>query len=67
MIQKQFFRVFQLFAPEVKHFHQKNMRKNLQIIFIQWKWFKMWNNFDKEFASEGVEAAYIARKFFFHL
>jgi len=21
MIQKQFFRVFQLFAPEVKHFH----------------------------------------------
>jgi len=25
------------------------------------------NNFDKEFASEGVEAAYIARTIFFHL
>jgi len=24
MIQKQFFPVFQLFAPEVKHFHQKH-------------------------------------------
>jgi len=24
MIQKQFFRVFQLFAPEVKHFYLKN-------------------------------------------
>ena len=24
------------------------------------------NNFDKEFASEGVEAAYIARTFFFY-
>jgi len=24
MIQKQFFRVFQLFALEVKHFHQKH-------------------------------------------
>jgi len=24
MIQKQFFRVFQLFDPEVKHFYQKN-------------------------------------------
>ena len=28
MIQKQFFRVFQLFVPEVKHFYQKNTWKN---------------------------------------
>jgi len=34
MIQEQFFRVFQLFAPEVKRFYQKNTCKNLQIIFI---------------------------------
>jgi len=27
MIQNQFFRVFQLFAPEVKHFHQKHTWK----------------------------------------
>jgi len=27
MIQKQFFRVFQLFAPEVKHSYQKNTWK----------------------------------------
>jgi len=34
MIQKQFFRVFQLFAQAVKHFYVKNTRKNSQIIFI---------------------------------
>jgi len=34
MIQKQFIRVFQLFAPEVKHFYQKRIWKNSQIIFI---------------------------------
>jgi len=34
MIQKQSFRVFQLIAPEVQHFYQKNTWKNLQIIFI---------------------------------
>jgi len=34
MIQKQFFRVFQIFAPEVKHFYQKNAWKNSQITFI---------------------------------
>jgi len=34
MIQKQFFRVFQLFAPEVKYFYEKNTWKNSQIIFI---------------------------------
>jgi len=34
MIQKQFFRVFQLFAPEVKHFFEKNTWKDSQIIFI---------------------------------
>jgi len=34
MIQKQFFRVFQLFAPEVKHFYQKNTWKNSRIIFM---------------------------------
>jgi len=27
MIQKQLFRVFQLIAPEVKHFYQKNTLK----------------------------------------
>jgi len=61
MIQKQLFRVFQLFFQEVKYFYQKNTWKNSQIIFIQWKWFKTWNNFGNEFASEDVEAAYIAR------
>jgi len=34
MIQKQLFRVFQLVAPEVKFFNQKNTWKNSQIIFI---------------------------------
>jgi len=28
MIQKQFFREFQLFAPEDKYFYQKNIWKN---------------------------------------
>ena len=32
MIQKQFFRVLQLFAPQVKHFHQEHTWKNSQII-----------------------------------
>jgi len=64
MIQKQFYRVFQLISQKGKHFFQKKIWKNSQIIFIQWKWFKTWNNFDKEFASEGVKAAYIARTFF---
>ena len=31
MIQKQFFRVFQLFSQEVKYFYQKNTWKNSQI------------------------------------
>jgi len=35
MIQKQLFCVFQLFAPEGKHFYQKKTWKNSQIIFIQ--------------------------------
>jgi len=34
MIQKQFFRVFQPFAPEVKYFYEKNTWKNSQIILI---------------------------------
>jgi len=34
MIWKQLFRVFQLFAPEVKHFYHKNTWKNSRIIFI---------------------------------
>jgi len=34
MIQKQFIRVFHLFAPEVKNFFEKNTWKNSQIIFI---------------------------------
>jgi len=67
MIQKQLFRVFQLIAPEVKHFCQKNTWKNSHVIFIYWKLFKTWNNFGKEFASEGVQAVYIARTSFFHL
>jgi len=32
MIQNQFFRVFQIFATEAKHFYQKNSWKNPQII-----------------------------------
>jgi len=47
MIQKQFFRVLQPFSQEIKYFYQKNTWKNSQIIFIQWKWFKIWNNFGK--------------------
>jgi len=67
MIQKQFFRVFQLFSPEVKYFYQKNTWKNSQIYsFTENDWFKTWNNIGKEFASEGVEAAYIARIIFFN-
>ena len=65
MIQKTFFRVFQLFAQEVKYFYQKNTRKNSKIVFKKQKWFKTWNNFGKELVSEGVEAAYIARTSFF--
>jgi len=33
MIQKQFFRVFQFFAPKIKHFHRKHSWKNSRIIF----------------------------------
>jgi len=64
-IQKQFFHVFQLFALEVEYFYLKNTWKNSQIILICEKWFKTWNNFGKEFASEGVEAVYIVRTIFF--
>ena len=64
MIPKQLFCVFQLFAPEVKHFYHKHTWKNSQIIFIYGKWFKTWSNLSKEFASEGVEAAYIAQTIF---
>jgi len=63
-IQKQFFRVFQLFVQEVKQIHQKHTWKNSQIIFIWWKWFETWNNFGKKFASVRVEAGYIARTIF---
>ena len=47
MIQKQFFHVFQLFAPEVKHFHQKHT----------WKIHKSYSfrETGKEFAAERVE------------
>jgi len=59
MTQKQFFGVFQLFVSEIKPFYQKkNIWKNSQ-------WFKTWNNFGKEFASEVVEAAYVARTIYF--
>jgi len=37
MIQKTFFRVFQLFAQEVKYFYQKNTRKNSKIVFKKQK------------------------------
>jgi len=47
MIQKQLFRVFHLFAPEVKYFYQKNTGKNSKIIFISWKWCKTRNNLGK--------------------
>ena len=49
MIQKQFFRVFQLFAPEVKSFHQKHTWKNSEgfehkktrlFIFMSWVYFE---------------------------
>jgi len=49
----------QIFPPE-KHLKEFANHINLvKMIFI------MWNNFGKEFASEGVEAAYIARTIFF--
>ena len=50
--------------PGDQIFLSENTWKNSHIIFIQWKWFKIWNNFGKRFASEGVEAAYIARTIF---
>jgi len=31
MVQEQIFPAFQLFAPEVKHFYQKNTKKNSQM------------------------------------
>ena len=31
MVQEKFFPAFQLFAPEVKHFYQKNTWKNSQM------------------------------------
>ena len=31
MIQEQFFQAFELFAREIKHFYQKNTRKNSQM------------------------------------
>jgi len=31
MVQEQFFPAFQLFDPEVEHFHQKNTWKNSQM------------------------------------
>jgi len=65
MIQEQFFRVLQLFAPEFKHFYQEDTLKNSRIIFMSWEWFKTSNNFGKEFASEGVDTAYIAQTIFF--
>ena len=34
MIQKKFFRVFQLFVQDVKYFYQKKTSKNSQIIII---------------------------------
>jgi len=35
-------------------------------LFVKWKWCETWTNFGKEFASEGVEATYIARTSFFY-
>ena len=64
MIQKQFFTYFSSFSRRSNISIRKNTWKNSQIIFIWSKWFKIWTNFVKEFASEGVEAAYIARTIF---
>ena len=44
---------------------RKSLEKFLQIILIQCKQFKTWNNFGKEFVLEGVEAAYVAWTIFF--
>ena len=41
------FRLFQLFFQEVKYFYKKNTWKNSQIIFIYWKWFKIWISLSK--------------------
>ena len=60
-------RISALFPGDQIFLSEKNTWKNSQIIFIQWKWFKIWNNFGKDFASEGVEAAHIARNFFYLL
>jgi len=66
MIQKQLFRLLQLFNPEVKYFYQK---KTLETIRKSYSFreneLKHEINFGKEFASEGVEAAYIARTIVF--
>jgi len=64
MIRKQLFRVFQLIVPEVKHFYQKNTWNNSQSYPINKNDLKHEINVGKEFDSEGVEAAYIARTFF---
>jgi len=66
MIQKQFFRECQLFAPEVKHFYHKITWKNSPS-FSENDFKHEINNFGKDFASEDVEAACTARTIFFFL
>ena len=61
---KAIFRVFQLFSQEDKYSYKKNTWKSSQITLIWWKLFNIWIKFGKELASEGVEAAYIARTIF---
>ena len=64
MIQKQFFRVFQFFAQEVKYFYQKNTWKNSQIVLNEWKWFKAWNNFGKGFVRKESKPPISLEQFF---
>ena len=64
VIQKQFFRVFQRFAQEVKYFYQKNTWNNSKIVLNKWKWFKTWNNFGKDFVRKESKLPISLEKFF---
>ena len=63
MIQKQFSRISALFPGGQIFLSEKHLKKLANHIRLV-KRLKIWNNFGEEFASEGVEAAYIARNFF---
>ena len=59
MIQKQFFAYFSYF-PRMSNISIRKTHEKIRKSY-SWKWFKIWNDFVKEFASEEVEATYIAR------